>query len=486
MTAAQDMAMMGADLPRLGPELWLMTLVLILLASGPFFRGGHAAWPTWIAVAGLLAALPLSAVALAWPSRTLMDGTYASDGLAVFIKLFVEVAAIATLLATRDHLRGSTHEVTVPALVVLTSLGGLLLAASVDLVLIVLFLQLTTVASYALVGATKDRAASNEAVLKYFLFAAASGAVMLYGIALLYALTGTLDTVRMAKLLAQRDVAVLILGAALFLTGFAFKVTAFPLHWWAPDTYEGAPTPLAGFVSVVPKAAGLAILVRTLVVAFGLAGAWPLIVAVLAAATMTVGNLLALRQRSAKRLLAYSSIAQAGYVLMAVVVARGVPLAVPVFAFYLAAYLLMNLPAFIVVGVVERARGSDAVDAFRGLGRASPWLAGAMTLLLLSLGGVPPLLGFAGKVALFLVAMAGGYTWLAVVAAANTALAIYYYLRIISAMYFEDAPPVPLGVERQPSTMVAAVGGAAASLVLGVAPLPLFLVALAAGGILGR
>ena len=213
--------------------------------------------------------------------------------------------------------------------------GAMALAASNDLVLFVLFLQLTTVASYALVGATKASDRSNEAVLKYFLFAAASGAVMLYGIALLYALTGSLELTQIAKKVATRDPAVLLLASALFMTGFAFKVTAVPLQWWGPDAYEGAPTPLAGFISVVPKAAGLVILVRTLVVGFGPANGWPEAIAVIAAATMTLGNLFALRQRNAKRLLAYSSISQAGYLLMAVVVVRGQSLAIPALLFYL-------------------------------------------------------------------------------------------------------------------------------------------------------
>ena len=481
----QAIAQELSDIGWLGPELWLMALVLVLLASAPFCRGQRAAWPSWGAVAGLVAAVALTAWMVTSPQRFIFEGTYAVDRLAVFAKLFMEVGGILTLIATREYLRGTEHEVTVPALVVLTVLGALALAASADLVLIVLFLQLTTVASYALVGATKERPESNEAVLKYFLFAAAAGAVMLYGIALLYALTGRLDLNGIAQTLASRDPAVILLGAALFMTGFAFKITAVPLHWWAPDAYQGAPTPVAGFVSVVPKAAGLVILVRTLLAGFGSEHGWPLAVAVIAAATMTLGNLFALRQRSAKRLLAYSSVAQAGFLLMAVAVSGSQKFAVPALLFYLLAYMLMNLPAFLVVGVVEHLRGSQDVKAFSGLGRSNPWLAVSMALLLLSLAGVPPLVGFAGKVALFLVALAGGYGWLVVVAALNTAVAIYYYLRIVAAMYFEAPPAVASGsLVGQRSTVAVVVGTAIASIVLGLVPFPLLALAVWGGGIL--
>ena len=198
---------------------------------------------------------------------------------------------------------------------------------------------------------------------------------------------------------------------------------------------------------------------------------------------MTVGNLFALRQRSVKRLLAYSSISQAGYLLMAVVVVRGQPLAVPALIFYLIAYLLMNLPAFLIVGVVERVRGSTDVTAFNGLGRISPWLAGSMTLLLLSLGGVPPLVGFVGKVALFLVALSGGYAWLVVIAAINAAVGIYYYLRIIAAMYFESPPSDRISLQDEKATVTTAVWASAASLLFGLLPFPLLAISLAGGRI---
>lgn len=473
------------DIVGIAPELWLLWLVIALLALAPFTRRRAPSLTTWLGVAGLLGAGALTVPKLGGPAHRIFEGTYAVDPFALFAKLFVIAAAIAVLLAARDRLAGSRHAVTVPALVVLTSLGAIGLAASVDLVLIALALQITAVASYALVGALKDDPRANEATLKFFLFAAASGAVMLYGMALLYALTGTLDTLAMASRVGSVDGAALLVAGALFFTGYAFKITAVPLHWWAPDTYEGATAPIAGFLSVVPKAAGLAVLLRTLLAAFPDSAGWPLGIALVSALTMSLGNLFALRQEGAKRLLAYSSIAQVGYLLMPIAVLPTQQLALTAFLVYLVAYLAMNLAAFVVVGIVERSSGSDRVEAFAGLGRTSPWIAASMTLLLLSLAGMPPLLGFVGKVALFIVAMAGGYTWLAVIAAANTAVSVYYYLRLVAPMYFAEPGPGQ-APDRAPASAGVVLAGAAATLALGLLPLPLFAFAALSAGLVGR
>lgn len=464
------------DLVGIGPELWLLILVLVLLAAAPFTRRRAPDLTHWVAVAGLLAPVPAIVAKFADSAHLIFGGTYAVDPFALLVKLIAIAGGVLTLLATRERLAGATHAPTVPALVVASALGSMALAASVDLVLIALFLQVAAVASYALVGALKQERRAQEATLKYFLVAAATGAVMLYGMALLFALTGTLSTLEMAQRIASADRGVLIVALALFLTGFAFKVTAVPLHWWAPDTYEGASAPIAGFLSVVPKIAGLAVAARTVgAIAPGVdvSGA----VAIAAAVTMTLGNLLALRQTSVKRLLAYSSIAQAGFVLVAVAAIGRAELAFPAFALYLVAYLAMNLAAFLAVGIVERATGSDAIEAFRGLGVTSPLLAAAMTVLLLSLAGVPPLLGFVAKVALLLAAMEAGLVWLAVVLAVNAAVAVAYYLRVIAAMYFEPAAAPPTAA---PTTTAAVTAGAGATLLLGLLPFPLVALAVLA------
>jgi NADH-quinone oxidoreductase subunit N len=471
------------DLAGIAPELWLLFVVLVLLVAAPFSRA-RPSLTTWLAVGALLAPVPAIVAKFAEPAHLIFEGTYAVDPLALVVKLIVIAGAAVTLLATRERFAGSPHATTVPALVTLTALGAMGLAASVDLVLITLALQLTTVPTYALVGLLKDDPRANEATLKYFLFAAASGAVMLYGAALLYALTGTLSTVEIARRLVGADLAVAVVAGVLFLTGFAFKITAVPLHWWAPDAYEGATAPVAGFLSIVPKAGGLAILARVLTVAFPDPAAWAPAVSAAAVATMTLGNVLALRQDSLKRLLAYSSIAQAGFLLVAVAAVGSAPLAVPALVLYLLAYLAMNLAAFVVVGIVERAAGTDQLAAFAGLGERAPFLAAAFTLLLFSLAGVPPLLGFVAKVALFLAAIQGGYAWLAVVAAANAAFAVAYYLRVIAAMYFAPPSTQPADL-RAPSSGVAVAIGVVGTVAFGVVPAPLVALAFAGSGIIG-
>lgn len=476
--------MPAEDVLGIAPELWLLIASMGLLAVAPFTRGRREDATTWGAIASLVVTLVLTAPQFGAPPLRIFGGTYAVDPLALFAKVFVIGAAILVLLSTRERLRGATHAVTVPPLVLMSSLGAMALAASVDLVLIALLLQVTAVASYGLVGASKRDRAAPEATLKYFLFAASTGAVMLYGMALLYGLTGTLDTAAMAERLRGSDAAAVLVAGALVFTGFGFKITAVPLHWWAPDAYEGATAPIGGFLSVVPKVAGLTVLVRTLFTAFAEVPGWPLAIAIVAALTMSLGNLFALRQRSVKRLLGYSTIAQAGYLLMAVAVIRLEPLAVPAFVFYLIAYLAMNLPAFILVALVERAAGDDRIERFAGLGTSSPGLAVAMTILLLSLAGVPPLAGFVGKVALFIATMSGGFAWLVVIAAINTAISIYYYLRVIAVMYFERPPEgSPALSPRGASSGIAVLVGTAATLLIGIFPLAFFAISIASAAI---
>jgi len=252
------------DVIGIAPELWLLIASMALLAAAPFVRGRRGDASTWGAIASLVVTLVLTAPQFGAPPQRIFDGTYAIDPLALFVKVFIIAAAILTLLATRDRFRGATHAATIPPLILMSSLGAIALAASVDLVLIALFLQVTAVASYGLVGAYKRDPAAQEATLKYFLFAGATGAVMLYGMALLFGLTGTLDTAAMAERLRGADGAAVLVAGALIFTGFGFKITAVPLHWWAPDAYEGAPTPVTAFISLGPKIAGFAALARVM------------------------------------------------------------------------------------------------------------------------------------------------------------------------------------------------------------------------------
>lgn len=426
---------------RIIPELVLAAWVLLLLPLGIWLSPRRQALATWLALLGLALSAAATIRMLGDPPEAVFGDTYAVDPLALYFKLFALGATALVLLATVNFFAGHTLAGVVPAVLLLTCLGIVGLAASQDLALIALFIQIVTVGSYVLVGMAKESRVAVEGALKLFLFSAAASAVMIYGMTLLFGLTGTLRLPELAQRLPAAPLATAIVGVALVLAGYGYESTLVPFHFWAPDAYQGAPTPIAGFISVGPKAAGLAVLLRTLVVAFpGELGAWPLLLAVLAALTMTVGNILALRQSSLKRLLAYSSIGQVGYLLVGIAAAPRSGLAVPGMLLYLVIYLFMNLGAFLAVDALERVSGSDDMAAVHGLGRRARLASGVLAVCLLSLAGFPPLGGFIGKIFLFGAILEAGWMWLAVVMAANVAISLYYYVRVLEALYLRPAP----------------------------------------------
>jgi NADH-quinone oxidoreductase subunit N len=463
---------MGSELQQIVPELILAGMVLVLLPLGPFLPAARKGITTWVALAGLGAALIVSVLMLSWPARPVFLDTYAVDPFAIFFKLVAIVASGLVLLATHSHFHSNPHAGVVPALLVLTCLGIVGLCASQDLALIALFIQLVSVSSYILVGIAKDEKRATEGALKLFLFSATAGAIMIYGMSLLYGLTGTLRLPELAARLPSAPLVMVLAALGLVLVGYGFKITLVPFHTWAPDTYQGAPTPIAGYLAVGPKAAGLAVLLRTVVVAFpDHLGSWPVLIAVLAALTMTVGNLFALPQTSAKRLLAYSSIGQAGYLLVGVATAGRDPLAVPGLLLYLAVYLFMNLGAFLAVDAIERQLGSDTIDGFAGLGWRLPWTAAVLALSLLSLAGFPPLGGFVGKTMLLGAALGAGWTWLAVVMGVNIAISLFYYVRLLEPLYLHPASLERLAAEPAALRLALAVLGVG-TLASGVLPQP--------------
>ncbi|MEL6065166.1 NADH-quinone oxidoreductase subunit N [Methylobacterium sp. DCY52] len=449
MTGGQTMG--GCmDLGAVAPEMVLAGTALALVPVAGWVRGRWCRLPAVVALLALLVAIGLTAPMLAAPPREAFCSTYAVDPFRGFYQLVIEAGALVSLLSLASHFRASEQEPHYPVALLMATVGGMGLTAATDLGLIVLFLQMVSFPSYLLVLLVRGDRLAQEATLKYFLYGAAALAVMAYGLTFLFGLTGSLNLRAIGAGLAGADRAWVALAFGLVVVGYGFEMTLVPFHVWAPDVFQGGTAPVSGFVSVVPKVAAFAGLLRFLLEAMpnGLA-AWPVVLALVAAATMTFGNLVALRQTSLKRLLAYSSIAQAGYMLMAVSVSGQVPEALPAIGYYLVAYLLMNLAAFTVVAQVERMFGSDSLATVRGLGRRAPWSATALTLALLSLAGVPPLAGFAGKVFLLLAAIDGGLVWLAVWAAANMALALYYYVAVIAEMYFrkpEHAGAVATGV----------------------------------------
>lgn len=452
------------------PELILASLVLILVPIAGWARGKWRQVPVALAILGTVAALVVTSKMLAWSSTAVFCETYAVDGFAAVFKILILLGSLITLLLIVPYFNGHSQLAHAPIAILFSTLGGMGLASSLDLGLIVLFLQMLSMASYVLVGLVRRDRIANEAMIKYFIYAAVALAVMAYGLTFLYGLTGSLELRAIGQALRGADRIWIIVGLGFVLVGYAFEMTIAPFHFWAPDVYHGATAPIAGFLSVVPKIAGFAGFIRFVLSALpDNVVEWEMWVAVLAVATMLIGNVVALRQTRLKRLLAYSSIAQAGYVLIAIAVIDRVDGALAAIGYYLAAYLFMNLGAFAVVAQIERAFGSDSLATLRGLSHKSPAAAAVLALSLLSLAGIPPLAGFAGKVLLLSAALAGGLMWLAIFAAINMAVALYYYVAVIAEMYLRIHPnrgSLPGGVANSFTLGISVTG----TLLLGILP----------------
>ena len=422
------------------PELVLAGLCLGLVPVAGIAKGRWRQVPGIAAAGGLVACLFLTVRMLPWAPVSVFEGTYAVDGFAHVFKLMIFSGSLLTLFVVGAYFRGKAQAAHAPVAVLFTTLGSVGLASSLDLGLIVLFLQMLSMGVYVLCALVRSDFRALEAAIKYFIYGAVALAVMAYGLTFLYGMTGSLDLrVIRETLAADGDPLWIALALFMVLVGYGFEMTMVPFHPWAPDVFEGATAPISGFISVVPKIAAFAGLLRFLVQGLPVGPVhWPLIVAILAALTMTLGNLVALWQFNLKRLLAYSSIAQAGYVLMAVAVADYADGALPAAGYYLAAYLFMNLGAFTVVAHLERTLGSDSLEALRGLHRRAPGPAAILAIMLLSLAGFPPLAGFAGKVVVLKAVLDGGMAWLAIIGIVNMAVALYYYARVIMEMYMRE------------------------------------------------
>ncbi len=390
--------------------------------------------------------------------RTLFYGQVRLDAFASFFKILTATASLAVVFMAWDsrEIPGARWGDFLGLVIGLT-LGMGLMASASHLVMIYLAVEFVSLASYVLAGlGGMHRPRLAEGALKYVVFGGAASGVMLYGMSLLYGLTGTLDLAGVRDGLAtQPPSPTSMLAMGLVLVGLGYKIAMAPFHMWSPDVYEGAPIPFAGLLSVGPKAAGFALFIRFFAGGLGTGTdpvlpvgglPWIPLVGILAAATMTIGNLTALNQDNVKRMLAFSSIAHAGYILMGVTVAT--PEGFKAVLFYLWAYLFMNLGAFYVTQVVHDATGSDDMAAFRGLGRSAPFCAVIMTVFLFSLTGLPPFAGFIGKFYLFAALLEQGSVWyviLALVGALNSAVSLYFYARIVKTMFLEkgDGTPVP-------------------------------------------
>ncbi len=379
------------------------------------------------------------AVSLAGTSTTAFSGALAVDAYAIYFKLLFLAATAILLLASTTFVDSlPRHRAEFVGLLLFATTALMLLASASELITVYIALEMSSLSIAFLSAWTKRSRAATEAGLKYFLLSAMSSAVLLYGMALLYGITGHTRLDAIARELTAGPNAPLLLSLGLLLAGFGFKVSAVPFHMWTPDVYEGAPTPVAAYLSVASKAAGFAAAIRVFQTALPAAEAdWAMLVAAIAAAPMTVGNVVALVQTNVKRMLAYSSIAQAGYILVGI--AAGSESGIAAVLFYLLAYTATNLAAFIAVIGITRLTGSEHLADFRGLHQRAPWLALALALSLLSLAGLPPFAGFFAKLYVFLAAIESGLTWLVLIAVVNSAMSLYYYAQVIHDMYMTSA-----------------------------------------------
>ena len=463
-----------AILPLIVLVSWTTLLILVDLLL-PEERKGFT---VLLAALGLLVTLGFS-LAQAGRSVVAFNGMVSVDGFSVFLSAIILGSGLVAIGLAYDYLRRMNFERSEYYILLLYSISGMMLMSiASDLILVFLALELLSIPLYVLAGFARPRLDSEEAALKYFLLGAFAGGFVVYGIALVFGATGTtgLEGVVAAVQTGATDLTLLAAGAALILIGLGFKVAAVPFHMWTPDVYEGAPSTVTAFMSVGAKAGGFAALLRVFVVAFpALAVDLAPILWALAALTMILGNVVAIAQSNIKRLLAYSSIAHAGYILMAVV-PFGMPevagVAVAAALFYLLAYALTTFGAWAVVIALEKAEHAGlALSDYAGLGRKYPGLAAAMAVFMLSFTGVPPTLGFVGKFYLFRAVLQGGYVGLALIGVLTSLISAYYYLRIVVIMYMQEGEPE---VRREPWLSLTAGATALATVALSIFASPLF------------
>ncbi len=426
-------------------------------------------------ISGYIAIIGLVIAAFFLSRQTGMNYTAFSnilviDGFGQFIKFIILLSSIIIIVFSffskelnQAHSKLGEYYM----LIIGMTFGMFLLVGASNLIMIYIAIETMSISSYILAGYTKEVKRASEASLKYVIFGAVSSGIMIYGVSILFGLTGSLNLFEINNYLATHEVATipLVVACILIISGFAYKISAVPFHFWTPDVYEGAPVTITAYLSVASKAAGFAVLLRFFKTCFidtsvNTEGAWVLlssidwhtIIAILAILTMCVGNLVALWQTNLKRMLAYSSIAHAGYLLMAVSVLNdtGV-IAVLVYFFF---YMIMNLGAFFIIQIVADKIGSENIEDYNGLGYRSPIIGICMTILLISLTGLPPTAGFIGKLYVFSSVIDSGFVWLAVVGVVNSVISLYYYVRVIKHMFLKDIESTKTKLVFSPSIIV--------------------------------
>ncbi len=431
-------------LPTAVVVIWAVMLLLVDL----WVPKGRKGITAMLAAIGLALALGLT-LAQNGRSASAFNDMIVVDGFATFLEALFLAAGLAAIALAYDYLKRMDIEHGEYYVLLMFSVSGMMLMAQAnDLIIVFLALELLSIPLYILSGLARARLDSEEAALKYFLLGTFSSGFVLYGLALIFAATAHTDLPGIFEVVSGplANTPFFLAGAALLLVGFAFKIAAVPFHMWTPDVYQGAPTPVTGFMSVGVKAAGLAALLRVFIVALpSVAQALMPVVWGLAALSMVVGNVLAVAQNNIKRLLAYSGIASAGYLLMAFVPYSDPAMtgqAVASTLFYAAAYALASFGAWAVVAALEKSEGRGLLlEDYAGLGRKYPWLAASLVVFMLSYAGVPLTMGFWGKFYLFRTAVEGGYVWLAGIGLLTSVIAAYYYLRVIGNMYMRTGEP---------------------------------------------
>jgi len=438
------------DLLRFAPELVLTVAGTLLMVLDPFFAKRSPRLFGHLSIAAFLVALFAAVGANSVPGPA-YSNLLIVDGFATFFRILVICIGILAVLSSYRYLSREKAETSeFHALLLFSVMGQCVMVAANDLIMIFIGLEISSIATYILAGYLRDDKRNNEAALKYFLLGSFATAFLLYGVALVYGIAGTtkLDEIRTALSTPESDAfAMVSVAAALMFVGLAFKVSAAPFQIWAPDVYQGAPAPVSAFMATGPKAAAFAIFLRIFMTAFqNIAGGWEPLVWISALLSMTIGNFAALTQTNLKRMLAYSSIAHAGYILVAL--AARSELGTSAAMFYLAAYALMNIGAFaVVIHISGKGERHLKISDLAGLGRRQPVTAAMMTIFVLSLIGVPLTGGFFGKFYIFRAALESNLVWLTVLGLLNSAVAAYYYLRLLVIMYFEEPGEVSNTVE---------------------------------------
>lgn len=437
------------------PEL-IVTATLLIVVVGDLIvgRSASSSWTPYVSIAGLLA----SVVALyyQWDASNPISflGSFNSDDLSIVFRGIVALSAAITILMSIRYVEQSGTSLAEFLTILLTAtIGGMFLSGSDELVMIYVALETLSISSYLLTGYTKRDPRSNEAALKYLLIGASSSAIFLYGLSLLYGLSGgemRLSTIAASIASNGLDQSIgLVIALVFVIAGIAFKIAAVPFHQWTPDVYEGSPTPVVAFLSVGSKAAGFALAIRLLVTVFPvLTEQWHFVMTVLAILSLILGNVVALAQTSMKRLLAYSSIGQAGFVMIGLVIGTDAGYASMIF--YLLVYLFMNLGAFTGVILFSLRTGTDQISEYSGLYQKDPLLTLALSICLLSLGGIPPLAGFFGKIYLFWAGWQAGAYGLVLLGLITSVISIYYYIRVVRMMVVKEPQEMSEAVKNYP------------------------------------